>query len=162
MATGKTLVGKRLAKKLNLRFFDTDALIEKREGRSVSDIFEEKGEKYFRKLESRVLCNILKESGVVLATGGGIILVGKNRLAIRRLAISIRLKASIGEILRRLKDSNRTRPLLRGNIEQVVRKLFKAREKYYAMADFSVVTSGKTISQVINKIIGAVRKKGYT
>lgn len=161
MATGKTLVGKKLAKKLKMHFLDTDELVEKKLGLSIPIVFQKKGEKYFRTQESKALVEALGKPDIVLATGGGVVLGKKNRIIMRKTAITICLKASFNEILTRVKKNCKTRPLLQNNPAKTIKKLLKDRQKYYAMADYTIVTTGKTMRQVIREIIGRLSDEEY-
>jgi shikimate kinase len=113
MGVGKTTVGRRLAKALNLPFKDADAEIELAAGRSVADIFAERGESDFRAGERRVIARLLKGPPLVLATGGGAFLNADTRRTIKEKAISVWLKADLDVLVRRVKRRD-TRPLLRG------------------------------------------------
>ena len=94
-SSGKTTMGKMLAEKLNRKFFDIDKLIEEEEGKIIPEIFEEKGEEYFRDLESKVLEDISKENGLVIASGGGTPLRKENRDYILQNSIVIYLKRGL-------------------------------------------------------------------
>lgn len=153
MAVGKSAVGRSLAKKLGLRFVDLDRLIEKTEGKKVAEIFAQKGEPYFRRLEKQTLAEVLRGDGQVIATGGGVVVDEENLALLRERALMVRLSASVDVLLSR-SGGKTQRPLLsgadrRGKIEQ----LLAERESRYAQAQATIDTSDLTIGQVVEKIV---------
>jgi len=159
MATGKSAVGRNLARKLHRRFVDLDALIEKAEGRKVREIFAEKGESYFRRLEKQTLEQILSQQGQIIATGGGIILDEDNLTLLRQKSLLIGLTASTDVLVGRV-GRNSKRPLLKGaDVRARIEELLQQRQSRYAQADVSVDTSGLTINQVVEKILDIIRSE---
>jgi shikimate kinase len=159
MATGKSAVGRNLARKLHRRFVDLDALIEKAEGRKVREIFAEKGESYFRRLEKQTLEQILSEQGQIIATGGGIILDEDNLVLLRQKSLLIGLTASTDVLVGRVARSS-NRPLLKGaDMRARIEELLQQRQSRYAQADVSIDTSGLTINQVVEKILDIIRSE---
>ncbi len=159
MATGKSAVGRNLARKLHRRFVDLDALIEKAEGRKVREIFAEKGESYFRRLEKQTLEQILSEQGQIIATGGGIILDEGNLTLLRQKSLLIGLTASTEVLVGRV-GRNSKRPLLKGaDMRARIEELLQQRQSRYAQADVSIDTSGLTINQVVEKILDIIRSE---
>lgn len=157
MATGKSAVGRNLARKLHRRFVDLDALIEKTEGRKVRDIFAEKGENYFRRLEKQALEQTLSQQGQIIATGGGIILDEDNLTLLRQKSLLIGLTASTDVLVSRV-GKNSKRPLLKGvDVRARIEELLQQRQSRYAEADVVIDTSGLTINQVVEKILKVVR-----
>ena len=151
---GKTSIGKKFAKKLNLKFVDTDELIENKYQKSIDKIFSEFGEFFFRTIESNILKEI-KHIDIV-ACGGGLPCFNNNMKLINRLGTSIYLKASPNEILKRLNTSVNIRPLILKKTEKE-RKIYiinciKKREKFYEKADYIIDTEGLTIDQILAKI----------
>jgi shikimate dehydrogenase len=131
MGSGKTSIGKELSKKLNYQFVDIDKEIERREGISIKEIFELKGEAYFRKLERNVLQEVLKKESQVISCGGGIIMDEINRDNLKRNSSAVWLYADIVKSIERLK--NNKRPLLNvENKEEKAVNLFNERKLYYA------------------------------
>jgi shikimate kinase len=138
MGAGKTTVGRRLAPRLGLPFFDADSEIEKAAGMSVSELFEAHGEKSFREGEARVIKRLLDGPPHVLATGGGAVISTQTRAAIRERALSIWVRADVETLARRATRRD-TRPLLRtGDPVETLRHLAAEREAYYAEADIHV------------------------
>jgi shikimate kinase len=152
MAVGKSAVGRSLAKKLGLRFVDLDRLIERKEGQKIPEIFE-KGEPYFRQLEKHTLADILRHSGQVIATGGGVVLDEENLALLRERALLIRLSASVDVLLARSGGGSK-RPLLSGGDRRSkIKALLEQRESRYAQAQVTIDTSDLTVNQVVDKII---------
>jgi 3-dehydroquinate synthase len=151
MGTGKTTVGQLLARKLGRKFFDTDQLIEDRQRQSIADIFKHHGEAFFRSLEKELCREIAKESGAVVATGGGMLLDPENRRLLSRSGIVFRLRCAPEVVLSRI-GSPRTRPKLAGNPSAQVKKLMTEREPLYASLPFQIETTGLSEEQVIENI----------
>ena len=111
MGAGKSTIGRRLAERYRLRFFDLDHEIEARTGATVRLVFELEGEPGFRRRESQVLAELLEETGVLVATGGGSVLAEENRRRIAERGFVVFLGASVAQQLKRL-ERDRQRPLL--------------------------------------------------
>lgn len=161
MAVGKSAIGRTLAKKLRRRFVDLDRVIERAEGSKVREIFEHKGEAYFRQLEKQALVDVLEENNQVIATGGGVILDDQNLQILREKALLIGLSAEMDVLLARAGDATK-RPLLQGsNRREKIEDLLRQRAARYAQAHVTIDTSNLTVDQVVKKIMGMleVRKK---
>lgn len=153
MAVGKSAVGRNLARKLNRRFVDIDALIEKAEGRKVREIFAQKGEAHFRALEKQKLAEVLAEGGQVIATGGGIVMDEENLSLLKEKTLLIGLTASTDVLVGRA-GKNAKRPLLKGGeVRERVEELLRQRQSSYAQAHVTIDTSGLAIEQVVEKIL---------
>ncbi len=160
MGSGKTLLGKRLAGKMGYNFVDLDEEIEKKAGISISSIFKEKGEIFFRNLEHNTLKEIVKknEQNVILALGGGTIIRPSNRelLKVKNFK-TIYLDVEIEELIKRLRNDKENRPLLK-NIEnddfsQYVKALFLTRKSVYETnADIKISIHKENIEQALEKI----------
>lgn len=156
MAVGKSVVGKKLAQRLNRRFMDLDQAIEEKEKMTVSDIFNRKGEDYFRAMEKQALSEVLRENGQVIATGGGAVLDKENLDLLKERTLLICLTASPATLLRR-SSSGKERPLLKGDDrERRVEELLRRREKSYAQAHLSIDTGSLSVDEVVEKIIEAI------
>lgn len=153
MGTGKSTVGKCLAEELGYSFIDTDSLIEEKSGKEIGDIFAEKGEQYFRQLETVVLREILEDyDNIVLATGGGIVIAEENRKLLMEKSMAILLTASVDEIYKRTSDTDR--PLLNSaNPIEKIKVLLKNRELYYNQFNYYVNTDGKDVSGIAEEIM---------
>jgi shikimate kinase len=159
MATGKTAVGRELAKKKKWQFLDLDDLIELREKRTISDIFAKEGEPYFRRIEKQVLRDISRENKFVVACGGGIVMDADNIKTMKQTGIIICLIASPKAILERTKGFAH-RPLLNvSRPEKQIEHLLKLRAPYYARADKTIDTSKLSVKQVVSGILKAIVKK---
>jgi shikimate kinase len=158
MGTGKTSVGKALAKKKKRQFIDLDEFIELREKMTIADIFAKKGEAYFRRVEQEALNTVAKEENFIVACGGGIVINPANIATMKSTGDLVSLSASAPVILRRVSGFVH-RPLLnvddpKGQIEA----LLKLRAPYYAQADTSIDTSALSVEDVVNEVIKAVQE----
>lgn len=152
MGTGKSAVGRELAKKMKRHFVDLDELIELREKRPITDIFAQEGEPYFRKAESKILKEVSKEKGFVVGCGGGIVLNEENIKLMKASGIVICLAAKPEVILKRVSGVTH-RPLLNvRNPKEKIELLLKLRSPYYAKADKTIDTSKLSIKEVAAKI----------
>ena len=158
MGSGKSTVGKCLAQAYSLSFADTDRMIEKREGKSVKEIFKEEGEAYFRKAESAVVAELSQKRGTVISLGGGAVVAEENRKRLKESGRLIYLEASPGEIMRRV-GNDETRPLLFGKNEAEIYALLDDRLPAYRDAHARVVTDGKTPEEIVAEIVEIVLTK---
>jgi shikimate kinase len=156
MGAGKTSTGKLLAQSLGYRFFDTDAVIEKIAGQSVSQIFTEVGEAEFRRWETQVLSELSAYTNLAIATGGGIVINPMNWSYLHH-GLVIWLNVPVHLLTQRL-DQTRNRPLLQvANRQQQIIDLFEQRQKLYAQADIKVtVTANQNSSQVAERVLEAI------
>ena len=161
MGSGKTTVGKILAKQLGMRFIDSDQEIESRTGASISWIFEIEGEESFRKRETDVIRDLTAKEGVVLATGGGAVLSAENRRYLTERGTVIYLRASVNNVLQRTRH-DKSRPLLqtedpRGKIEE----LYRQREPLYSeIADIVVYTGRQNVHAIVQIITEKIAARG--
>jgi shikimate kinase len=157
MGTGKSTLGKLLQSRLGYRLVDTDALIVERAGMPITEIFAQEGEAVFRDRESAALKSLLGQQGLVIATGGGIILREGNRMLLRQLGFVVALTAEEAVILERV-SRNQKRPLLQTeNPRETIARLLAARAPLYAAAAHAVIdTSHKPHASVVEEIVAAL------
>lgn len=155
MASGKTSIGKKLARELDMQWIDTDRLIEKQENMKIVELFETKGERYFRQRENIVLRKCLQQYDVI-STGGGIIVCESNRRLLQQYATVIYLRTNIDTLVKRVDIKNR--PLLQNqNIEQKLTILLNQRQMHYEnVATIIIDTDQYTMKQLIQKIASLV------
>ncbi len=152
MGTGKSTVGSALADRLGWRFVDTDAAIVEREGRTIPELFEEKGEAYFRDAETATLADVLAGSRQVVSTGGGAVLRPANRDAMLAGGFVVALTAPTDVLLARLRgDANR--PLLAGDKEERVHRLLAERKNAYDFAHLVIDTSRSNVRETVESIM---------
>jgi shikimate kinase len=160
MGTGKTEVGKRLARKLGKEFIETDALIEKKAGRSIAEIFRRDGEIGFRELEIEAVKDIAGGKNAVIACGGGIVLNTINIDRLRQECIIVCLTASPAAVLKRTSSDKGERPLLAvADRQQQIKDMLKYRRPFYARAaDITINTSRLKPDEVVERIIEEVKR----
>ena len=155
MGSGKSTVGRRLARELNQDFFDTDHEIIDKTGVTIDHIFDIEGEEGFRERESKILENLCQMSNIILSTGGGIVILPKNRKILKNAGLVVYLFSSVDQLLRRTAKS-KTRPLLENSTDRkkTIIELVEARDVYYReVASIVIDTTGKKLREVINIII---------
>jgi shikimate kinase len=158
MGAGKTAVGRRLANRLDLPFTDADSEIELAAGQTVSELFAEHGEPYFRQGESRVIARLLQGAPQVLATGGGAYMDARTRANIKARAISIWLKAELPVLLHRVRRRG-NRPLLSsGDPDKVMRELMEKRYPVYAEADITVESRDLPHDVIVAEVVEALSR----
>ncbi|MES2572603.1 MAG: shikimate kinase [Verrucomicrobiota bacterium] len=158
MGSGKSSIGRLLAKKLGFQFFDTDRVLIERAGMEISEIFARHGEAYFRDLESSTLASLTHLNRCIIATGGGVVLREANRRLLSRLGFVVGLSATEEVIFERV-SRNSKRPLLQTeNPRQTLSRILTERHGLYeAAAQFTIDTSCLTHDQIAEAIIAEVR-----
>lgn len=153
MGSGKTAVGRRLATLLGLTFLDSDAEIEKRTGVDIRFIFEKEGEARFREREREVIADLTARDGVVLATGGGVVLDPSNRERLTTTGTVVYLQASVDTQLERT-HRGRSRPLLlAGDPRETLERLRAVRQPLYEeIAELTLDTTGRQVRWVAGKV----------
>ena len=161
MGAGKTTVGRELARALGWSFIDLDSMIEAREGKKISQIFDERGEAEFRKLETQALREVLATSDpeshkdepepMVVALGGGVFAQETNRQLIREHGGKVvYLEVGLHEALRRCEQVKLSRPLLKD--EQLTAELMETRRPFYETSDLKVKTDGQLVPTIVQQI----------
>ena len=161
MGSGKTAVGRQLARRLGLVFVDADAEIEERTGVDIPYIFEKEGEAGFRRREREVIEELTAREGLVLATGGGTVLDPHNRDRLRARGRVVYLRTSVEQQLQRTRRSE-NRPLLKsGNPRATLESLMTARSPLYStLAEFTVDTDGRRVRTVVEEIVRHLEQPG--
>ena len=152
MATGKSTVGRRLAKRLGLRFIDLDTHIEARAGKPIARIFAEDGEPAFRDMERQAVIELSVPAGLAIATGGGIVLNPENLRDLARGGLVVCLSATLDTILRRT-AGNTTRPLLQHPDRRArVQHLLQQRAALYAAIPHQIATDDLSPEAIVERI----------
>jgi shikimate kinase len=154
MGVGKTTIGLKIANRIGCYFIDSDQEIEDQEKKTISEIFNQNGEEYFRQIEEKIIKEILlREEKIVLSLGGGAFINSNTRKILKEKSITIWLDASIEDILFRI-GNKENRPLLNGvNKRLVLEELLKKRHSIYSEANLKFNTSIENQEQIIEKII---------
>lgn len=155
MGSGKSSIGRRLAEKLDLPFFDADHEIEEAAGKSIQEIFADHGEDYFRDGEKRVIARLLENGPQILATGGGAYINSETRRRIKAASVSLWLKADLKLLVDRVAKRG-NRPLLKDDPEGVLRKLIDSRYPIYGEADITVKSRDAAHGHMVSEIIRAL------
>ena len=158
MGAGKSSVGKRLARRLNLAFADADVEIEQAAGMTIPEIFAHHGEPAFRDGEKKVIARLLEHGPMVLATGGGAFMNADTRAAIAAHGVAVWLKAELDVLLRRVRRRD-DRPLLKTeNPEATLARLIEQRYPVYAQADVTVVSHDVPQEVMVDEVIEALSR----
>ena len=163
MASGKSVVGSILAKNMGRQFIDLDAYIEQKENKSISEIFKQNGEIYFRSKESEFLKELLdsKES-TIISLGGGTPCYGNNMKLIEEHSKSVYLKASISTIFKRLQHETNQRPLVAtigtANLQEYIAKHLFERNPFYEKATYTIPVNDKKIEAIVEEVSLKLRK----
>jgi shikimate kinase len=158
MGSGKSVLAKILAEKLNISFVELDDLIEKKSKMNIKTIFSERGELFFRKLEHQLFEEKMKsDETFVLSTGGGTPCYFNNHELLNQTdSISIYLKASIDTLYNRLSTLREKRPLLAqlddSELREFIAKHLFERSYFYNQSKYSVVVDGKSIEEIVTEI----------
>ncbi|MFZ5651195.1 MAG: shikimate kinase [Bacillota bacterium] len=163
MGTGKTVVGRILARQLGLGFVDTDEEIERVAGKTITEIFNRHGATRFRSEEALVIKKLSSLKGLVIATGGGAVINPENVRALKENGVLILLRSTPEMVHSRVK-SGRSRPLLAkgGDMLQLIKDLMAEREEAYAgAADLEVLSGEESKEEMASVIINKLRERNY-
>ena len=152
MGSGKSSIGNLVSIKLNLPFIDIDSVIVENTGMSISEIFEIKGEKYFRNLEEKITLKCLKKNKNVISLGGGSFINTKIRQEILTNHFSFWLNWDESILIKRIKGSKK-RPLAFRSTDQEIREIIKSRSQIYSDAQFKINCNKLTKTEIVKKII---------
>ena len=155
MASGKSTIGQLLAKKLNLKFFDTDSVIEKKAKMKIIQIFEKKGESIFRKLEKKITLNLLNNNNCIISLGGGAFNETVRKIA-QKNNTTIWLNWSSKTLIDRIKKNNK-RPVASNLSNNQLKDLLINRSKIYAKAKYEINCENMGKAEITNKIIQTLK-----
>tara|TARA_Y100001970_G_scaffold286539_1_gene408940 strand:+ start:671 stop:1183 length:513 start_codon:yes stop_codon:yes gene_type:complete len=158
MGSGKSTIGTLISKRLNLDFIDIDKNIEKNEGMKIFQIFEEKGEKYFREIEKNLTIEVLNKKNCVISLGGGAFLNDEIRKKILVDHLSVWLNWPPSTIINRIKKSNK-RPVINKLNKHEIKKLIKYRSSKYSLADFKLECENLSKYEIVKKIVKIYESK---
>lgn len=159
MGTGKTAVGKEIARLLDMKLIDVDTEIEKSEKMTINEIFKQFGEPRFREIETEMITKLSKDKSSIISTGGGAVLKQENMDILRENGVIICLIATPETILGRTSNSN-DRPLLQvENPLERIKGLLNFRRPFYEKADIMIDTEGKPPLRIAEEIIEKVKDK---
>lgn len=159
MGTGKSTVGRRVARRLGRPFIDVDQRIIEREGRSISDIFRERGEAYFRDVEAIVIAEAAAEHGAIIATGGGATLRAQNVERLQAGGLLVCLHADAASIAKRV-GRRADRPLLagEGDLRSRIDALLVQRAPAYACANVTIETAGRSMDAIVSDVLRCAKR----
>ena len=163
MGSGKTLLAKKIASELKIAHYDSDQKIIELEKKSISEIFESEGEEYFRKIEEKVVLNLIQKKNIVVSLGGGSIINKNIRNMIKQSSFSIFLDVNLEKLVSRLSKS-KNRPLLKNtNILNKLKDLDTKRRKYYLDSDAKLQNTGSISKTYMNfiDILSKINVKNY-
>lgn len=157
MGSGKSSLAKILSQKLGNKVISTDALIEKREGKKIAEIFKQAGEPHFRTIEHQVVLEAASHQDAVIDCGGGVVLDPQNVEALKKFGVLVYLSCQPQEILRRVQMQPK-RPLLDvADPLAKIEELLKQRQPHYAQADFTIDTTDGDLERAAQEIIKKVQ-----
>ena len=157
MGSGKSTIGYLLSKSIDLKFFDVDKVIEKEEGRKIVNIFETKGEVYFRNLEEKITLKLLKNKKNIISLGGGGFLNKSIKKEVLNNNLSFWLSWKNSTIIKRVLK-NKKRPLVFNSSKNNLKKLIRDRTKIYSEANYKINCENLTKNMIVNEIINLYEK----
>ena len=153
MGVGKSTIGKALSRNLSMEFIDIDKIIEKKLKLTIEEIFKEKGEIFFRKLEEKITLEEIEKSNKIISLGGGAFMNEKIRDYVISYTKSFWLHIDVNQLAKRL-DNSKKRPLLiNKNVTLTLEKIYNERKNIYALANHKIDCNNLTTDLIINKII---------
>ena len=158
MGSGKSSVGRLVSKKLNLQFYDIDQIIEKDLGMSISEIFQKKGEKFFRNVEEKITLKFLKKKNIVVSLGGGAFINKKIREEIQKNHFSFWLKWDSDTLIQRIRKNTKRPIALRSSPNQLI-DLIKKRSMVYSESKYKINCEKLSKNEIVNKVINTYENK---
>ena len=158
MGSGKTSIGLLISRKLNLQFYDIDQIIEKELGMSISNIFEKKGERFFRDFEEKITLKILKKKGAVVSLGGGAFINKKIREEILKNHFSFWLNWNSKTLIRRIQKNNKRPIAIRSSPSELI-NLIKKRSTIYSKSKYKINCEQLSKNEIINKVTNIYENK---
>lgn len=156
MGSGKTTIGKLLGEKLTLRSIDIDVIIEHNEKRTISEIFQNEGEKYFRNIERETIKKNFTNKDLIISLGGGAFEDQLTQKLLLKNSTVIYLKTSPNVILERIKN-NTNRPLLKNQMTvEKIQSIILQRQKNYELANITILTDNKNTDKIVEEILGVI------
>jgi shikimate kinase len=153
MGTGKSTIGKEVAKKLKIEFVDTDTLIEDEANLTIAEIFKKNGEKYFRELEEKIFLKIKNDKEKIISVGGGAFINDAIRKKILKEYLSIWLNMNEDLIISRIQRNAKKRPMVdQNNIEKSIKNLKKTRDPIYKLANYEINCNLNSKNKIIEKV----------
>lgn len=157
MGSGKTTIGKLLGEKLTLRSIDIDVIIEQNEKRTISEIFQNEGEKYFRNIERETIKKNFTNKDLIISLGGGAFENQLTQELLLKNSTVIYLKTSPNVILERIKN-NTNRPLLKNQMTvEKIQSIILQRQKNYELANITILTDNKNTDKIVEEILGVIQ-----
>ena len=156
MGSGKTTIGKLWGEKLTLRSIDIDVIVEQNEKRTVSEIFQNEGEKYFRNIERETIKKNFTNKDLIISLGGGAFEDQLTQELLLKNSTVIYLKTSPNVILERIKN-NTNRPLLKNQMTvEKIQSIILQRQKNYELANITILTDNKNTDKIVEEILGVI------
>jgi len=160
--SGKSSLGRKLSRKIDLPYYDLDIIIEEKEGMAINDIFSKNGEEYFREIEHVVLydfCSV-NHDRFVMATGGGTPCFATNLELMKASGKTVYLKVGPGELVSRLRNEPDKRPLFKGvpDLHKTITSLLASRSEYYEMSDVTLESDNLSADGLITALINLENK----
>ena len=158
MGVGKSTVGKMLANKLAYNFIDIDKLIENEEGCTINQIFKNKSENYFRRIENSITLKELNKNNSVISLGGGAFLSKSIRKAVKNSSISFWLDVNANELFKRLSKTKKRPLLYKKDLKVTINKIYLERKKTYSEANFRIKCDFLKPQVIVNKVLKLYEK----
>ncbi len=160
MASGKTEISKSIARLSAYKLADTDDMIVNKMRMTINEIFDKYGEEYFRKIECEIIAEAANLNNMVISTGGGAVLKKANMTALRKSGVIFNLSPDFSVIADRLEAARKTRPLLKHDSLENIKKRFHERQPFYADCDYVIkIIHGRTPDSYAEEILKIMERK---